>query len=83
MTSQEFVLWLKGFTEGVHEFNVSPKQWETLKERLAQVTDKVTPVGIGGVGITSGNTVYAGEFTKQLLKDNYNYTLKQTDGKSK
>lgn len=43
MTSKEFVLWLKGFTEGVHEFNVSPKQLETLKDKLAEVKDEPTP----------------------------------------
>ena len=37
MTSQEFVIWLKGFTEGVHEYNITPKQWEVLKEKLGQV----------------------------------------------
>ena len=41
MTSKEFVLWLKGFTDGVHEFNITPKQWDTLKEKLAEVEDKV------------------------------------------
>lgn len=44
MTSKEFVLWLKGFTEGVHEFNVSPKQWDLLKDKLAEVKDE-TPIG--------------------------------------
>ena len=50
MTSKEFVLWLKGFTEGVHEFNITPKQWDTLKEKLAEVTDEErigTPIGPG------------------------------------
>lgn len=37
MTSQEFVIWLKGFTEGVHEYNITPKQWDLLKEKLSQV----------------------------------------------
>ena len=41
MTSSEFILWLKGFTEGVHDFNITPKQWDLLKERLAEVEDKV------------------------------------------
>lgn len=41
MTSQEFVIWLKGFTEGVHEFNITPKQWELLKEKLAQVNTSI------------------------------------------
>jgi hypothetical protein len=43
MTSKEFILWLKGFTEGVHEYNVTPKQWETLKDKLAEVKDEPTP----------------------------------------
>jgi len=53
MTSKEFVLWLKGFTDGVHEFNVTPKQWDTLKEKLAEVKDEKrigTPIGEGGWG---------------------------------
>jgi hypothetical protein len=43
MTSKEFVLWLKGFTEGVHEYNVTPKQWDIVKEKLAEVKDEPTP----------------------------------------
>ena len=39
MTSEEFVLWLKGFTEGVHEYNITPKQWDLLKEKLVDVDD--------------------------------------------
>jgi hypothetical protein len=42
MTSKEFVLWLKGFTEGVHEFNITPKQWDNLKDKLAEVKDDPT-----------------------------------------
>ena len=45
MTSKEFVLWLKGFTEGVHEFNVTPKQWDLLKDKLAEVDDNTIPMG--------------------------------------
>jgi len=53
MTSKEFVLWLKGFTEGVHEFNVTPKQWDLLKDKLAEVKDE-TPIGFPfGFGTTS------------------------------
>lgn len=42
MTSKEFVLWLKGFTEGVHEYNITPKQWDLLKEKLEEVDDNQT-----------------------------------------
>jgi hypothetical protein len=44
MTSKEFILWLKGFTEGVHEFNITPKQWDNLKDKLAEVKDE-EPIG--------------------------------------
>jgi hypothetical protein len=50
MTSKEFVIWLKGFTEGVHEFNITPKQWDALKDKLAEVVDEEkigTPIGPG------------------------------------
>jgi hypothetical protein len=57
MTSKEFILWLKGFTEGVHEYNITPKQWDYLKEKLAEVNDG-TPIGEGGWGTpnTTPNT---------------------------
>ena len=45
MTSKEFVIWLKGFTDGVHEFNITPKQWDILKEKLAEVSDQSYPFG--------------------------------------
>lgn len=53
MTSKEFVLWLKGFTEGVHEYNITPKQWDLLKEKLEEVSDEPkigTPIREGGWG---------------------------------
>ena len=54
MTSKEFVIWLKGFTEGVHEFAITPKQWDYLKEKLAEVNDG-TPIGEGGWGTPNGS----------------------------
>jgi hypothetical protein len=65
MTSKEFVIWLRGFTEGVHDFNITPKQWDNLKEELAKVNDYPysVPVGTDGTGTpnfavttTPGNT---------------------------
>lgn len=53
MTSKEFVLWLQGFTQGVHEYSISPKQWDALKDKLAEVNDEPTgvPIGEGGFGV--------------------------------
>jgi hypothetical protein len=42
MTSKEFILWLQGFTQGVHEHNITPKQWDVLKDKLATVKDEPT-----------------------------------------
>jgi len=55
MTSKEFVIWLKGFTEGVHDFNITPKQWDLLKEELAKVNDQAYPFGTPN-GTTSSTT---------------------------
>lgn len=57
MTSKEFILWLKGFTEAVHEFNITPKQWDLLKEKLEQVEDEPKSIGAPfGVPNTTPNT---------------------------
>jgi hypothetical protein len=39
MTSYEFVIWLRGFTEACPEFHPTPKQWDKLKEVLNEVQD--------------------------------------------
>ena len=59
MTSKEFVIWFKGFTEGVHEYNVTPKQWDLLKSKLEEINDEPIryPVGIGGWGTPNGTTI--------------------------
>ena len=37
MSEKEFVKWFKGFSEGVHHYNISPKQWDLVKEKLSLV----------------------------------------------
>ena len=58
MTSKEFVIWLKGFTEGVHDFNITPKQWDLLKEELAKVNDEPSTykIEIEKLGLNSTTT---------------------------
>jgi hypothetical protein len=53
MTSKEFVIWLQGFTEGVHQYNITPMQWDILKAKLAEVNDEPigVPIGEGGLGV--------------------------------
>ena len=40
MNSKEFVIWLKGFSQGVHHYNITPAQWDYLKEVLETVKDE-------------------------------------------
>lgn len=54
MTSKEFVLWLKGFTDALPpDGPTTLKQWTTLKDKLAEVNDEPTgvPIGEGGFGV--------------------------------
>jgi hypothetical protein len=39
MTSQEFVIWMKGFMEACNDFTATPKQWDRIKEVLYEVDD--------------------------------------------
>ena len=60
MTSKEFIIWLKGFTEGVHDFNITPKQWDLLKSKLEEVNDHPysISVGTGGYGTINTSTTF-------------------------
>ena len=37
MENQEFIDWLRGFCQGVHHYNLTPKQWDEVKEKLSSV----------------------------------------------
>lgn len=39
MTSKNFIIWLRGFTAAANNFTLTPEQWDTLKDELAQVHD--------------------------------------------
>ena len=49
MTSKEFVVWMQGFVEACNEYSPTPKQWDTLKDKLGEVKDEQSytfPVGV-------------------------------------
>ena len=37
MTPEEFVIWLRGFAEAANPYNVTPKQWDSVKQKLDSV----------------------------------------------
>lgn len=39
MTSKDFVIWLKGFVAGSNNYNLTPKGWDEVREKLNSVTD--------------------------------------------
>ncbi len=39
MTSKDFVIWLKGFAASANSYNITPAQWDTLQDKLDEVTD--------------------------------------------
>jgi hypothetical protein len=41
MTSKDFVIWLKGFMDGAHHHNITPAQWDMLKEKIKEVNDDI------------------------------------------
>jgi hypothetical protein len=39
MTSRDFVIWLRGFVTATNNYNVTPAQWDALKDNLDKVDD--------------------------------------------
>ena len=70
MTSKEFILWLKGFSEGVHEYNITPKQWDIVKDKLKEVKDEPTPSF--PFGIPNTGTIQTLPFIQPYPSDPYN-----------
>ena len=42
MTSKEYVIWLQGFVEACNDYAPTPKQWDTLKDKLAEVGEPIS-----------------------------------------
>lgn len=61
MTSNEFVIWLRGFTTACNDYTPTPKQWDIIKETLDEVNDNITPIGVI-------NTTTAGTSVNYIIK---------------
>jgi hypothetical protein len=52
MTSQEYTQWLKGFLDAVDNYDITKKQFDTIREKLKEVDDTTqsigAPIGNGG-----------------------------------
>jgi hypothetical protein len=56
MTSKEFVVWMQGFVEACNEYSPTPKQWDTLKDKLGEVKDERTTLTVSSG--SSGTITY-------------------------
>jgi len=79
MTSKEFVVWMQGFVEACNEYAPTPKQWDTLKDKLGEVKDEPTPSLPFGVPNTG--TIQTLPFIQPAPSDPYN-PYKITSGQS-
>jgi hypothetical protein len=52
MTSQEYTQWLKGFLDAVDGYNITKRQFDSIREKLKEVEDAPIgfPIGSGGFG---------------------------------
>lgn len=55
MTAQEFVTWLRGFVAGSNNYNLTPKGWDEVKDKLSSVKDSSGPASFS-FGPTSTST---------------------------
>lgn len=66
MTPNEFVIWLKGFTQAANNFTLTPKQWDDVREQL----DKV------------GLNERSSRYTLDVSDSNWNTTTTTADGRN-
>jgi hypothetical protein len=73
MTSNEFVIWFKGFVEACNDYAPTPKQWDSIKEELEKVSINERASLATGVLNVSGRT----DVTSIPKGTNITYTTKQ------
>jgi hypothetical protein len=73
MTSDQFVIWFKGFIEACNDFAPTPKQWDSIKDKLDKVSISEGVSLATGVLNISGRT----DVTSIPKGTNITYTTKQ------
>jgi hypothetical protein len=67
MTSRDFVIWFRGFTEACNDYTATPKQWDRIKEVLEDVEDYDDNPGIDVEIDDHKNWVNKNPITSQII----------------
>ena len=70
MTSKEFVVWMQGFVEACNDYSPTPKQWDTLKDKLGEVKDE--PTHSIPFGVPNNAPIQTLPFIQPYASDPYN-----------
>ncbi len=66
MTEKQFVTWLTGFIQASNSYNITPKQWDDIKETLKRV--KSSDIH-GEISIENTSNVNSTANVKTILHD--------------
>lgn len=75
MTPDQFVTWMRGFVAGSHSYNLTPKGWDEVKEKLSSVTStNQVPLHFGSTSTATtlpseATVAYTTTSNKNLLHD--------------
>jgi hypothetical protein len=67
MTSNEFIIWLKGFAQAANSFTLTPKQWDDIREQLDKVNTDKKPYWTVSYGKTTDTTYKQDELTTNTI----------------
>lgn len=55
MSPREFIIWFKGFAQAANSYNITPKQWEDICDRLNKVDLKQEEVKLHNYNVERSN----------------------------
>jgi hypothetical protein len=67
MTSNEFVIWMKGIVVASNNYNITPSTWDEIKENLKNVKDNI-PISNTGHQVFNTYTALHGTNTSSTIK---------------
>lgn len=70
MTPNDFIIWFRGFVKASNNYNITPKQWDDIREQLEKVIldSELKPYFSFNTGTSNTNITYG------RSEDNITYT---------